>query len=88
MSEALAQQNTYTEEDYYNLPENIHAELIDGQFYLMSAPSSVFCKYFLKKIAKYFWRKLHFQIGESCKASAGNYSASHIAAIADRIQLL
>ena len=48
----------------------------------------VFCKYFLKKIAKYFWRKLHFQIGESCKASAGNYSASHIAAIADRIQLL
>ena len=31
----------YTEEDYYNLPENIRAELIDGQFYNMSAPSRI-----------------------------------------------
>lgn len=29
---------TYTEEDYYNLPENIRAELIDGQFYDMASP--------------------------------------------------
>ena len=36
----------------------------------------VFCKYFLENIAKYFWRILHLQIGESCKALAGNYSAS------------
>ena len=35
------QTNTYTEEDYYNLPENIRAELIDGQFYNMSAPSRI-----------------------------------------------
>lgn len=29
----------YTENDYYNLPENVRAELIDGQFYDMAAPS-------------------------------------------------
>ena len=41
MSEALANANIYTEEDYYNLPENVSAELIDGQIYYMSAPSRV-----------------------------------------------
>ncbi|MCI9148973.1 MAG: Uma2 family endonuclease [Lachnospiraceae bacterium] len=41
MSEALAHANIYTEEDYYNLPENIRAELIDGQIYYMSAPSRI-----------------------------------------------
>ncbi len=41
MSEALAHANIYTEEDYYNLPENARAELIDGQIYYMSAPSRV-----------------------------------------------
>lgn len=35
------QTNTYTEKDYYNLPENVRAELIDGQFYNMSAPSRI-----------------------------------------------
>lgn len=29
----------YTQEDYYNLPENIRAELIEGQLYYMAAPS-------------------------------------------------
>ena len=41
MSQALAHANNYTEEDYYNLPENVRAELIDGQFYYMSAPSRI-----------------------------------------------
>ncbi len=41
MSEALAHANIYTEEDYYNLPENVRAELIDGQLYYMSAPSRI-----------------------------------------------
>lgn len=31
----------YTEEDYYDLPEDIHAELINGQFYYQAAPSRV-----------------------------------------------
>lgn len=38
---ALAQEKKYTEDDYYNLPEDARAELIDGQFYDMSAPSRV-----------------------------------------------
>lgn len=36
---ALVQPKLYTEEDYYNLPDNVRAELIDGQFYYMAAPS-------------------------------------------------
>lgn len=36
---ALAQTKTYTEDDYYNLGEDVRAELIDGQFYYMAAPS-------------------------------------------------
>lgn len=36
---ALMQTKIYTEEDYYNLPEDIRAELIDGQIYYMSAPT-------------------------------------------------
>lgn len=38
---ALAQKTFYTEDDYYKLPDNIRAELIDGQFYNMSAPSRI-----------------------------------------------
>lgn len=36
---------SYTENDYYNLPENVRAELIDGQFYDMAAPSGSTRKY-------------------------------------------
>lgn len=36
-----AQLNTYTEDDYYNLPENVRAELIDGQIYYQAAPSRI-----------------------------------------------
>lgn len=39
MAPALAQPKIYTEEDYNNLPEDVRAELIDGQLYYMSAPS-------------------------------------------------
>lgn len=36
----LAQKKQYTEEDYYELPENIRAELIDGELiYAQAAPS-------------------------------------------------
>ena len=37
---ALPQEKNYTEEDYYNLPENVRAELINGQFYNISSPPS------------------------------------------------
>lgn len=33
--------NSYTIEDYHALPDNVRAELIDGQFYYMGAPSAV-----------------------------------------------
>ena len=39
---ALAQMKLYTEEDYYNLPKTIRAELIDGYLiYNQSAPSRI-----------------------------------------------
>jgi len=38
---ALAQPRSYTEDDYYGLPENIRAELIDGNLvYNQAAPST------------------------------------------------
>ncbi len=33
--------NYYTEEDYYNLPDDVRTELIDGVFYDMAAPSQL-----------------------------------------------
>ena len=36
---AIPQERFYTEEDYEKLPENIHAELIDGKIYDQAAPS-------------------------------------------------
>lgn len=38
---SLAQLKTYTEEDYYALPEDIRAELIEGQIYYMAAPGRI-----------------------------------------------
>ena len=35
----MAQPKLYTEDDYYNLPEDVRAELIDGQIYYQAAPS-------------------------------------------------
>lgn len=35
----LPQKQLYTESDYYALPENVRAELIDGQIYYQAAPS-------------------------------------------------
>lgn len=36
MPQISAQPPLYTEDDYYNLPEDTHAELIDGRFYNIS----------------------------------------------------
>ena len=38
---AFSQLKSYTEEDYYSLPENVRAELVDGQIYYMAAPSRI-----------------------------------------------
>ncbi len=37
----LPKDNTYTSEDYWNLPEGERAELINGQFYSMAPPDYV-----------------------------------------------
>lgn len=34
----LVQSDLYTEEDYYNLPEDIRAELINSHIYYQTAP--------------------------------------------------
>ncbi len=39
MSDASEKLSIYTEDDYYSLPEQVRAELIEGQFYNMAAPS-------------------------------------------------
>ena len=38
---SLPQKQFYTAEDYWNLPEDVRAELIDGQIYYQAAPSRV-----------------------------------------------
>lgn len=38
---ALAQKKYYTAEDYYNIPEEIRAELINGEIVYMAAPSRI-----------------------------------------------
>ena len=63
MSEVLAHENIYTEEDYYNLPENVRAELIDGQIYYMSAPSRIH-----QEILSY----LHLEIGNYLRSQKGS----------------
>lgn len=39
--DALRLENDYTEDDYYNLPEDERAELIDGMLYDMASPSRI-----------------------------------------------
>lgn len=59
---ALAQFEAYTEEDYYRLPENVRAELIDGQFYCMAAPTRIHQK---------LLSELHISIGQYLRSKGG-----------------
>ena len=63
MSQALARTDFYTEDDYYNLPENVRAELIDGQFYDMAAPS---------RIHQEILSSLHLEIGNYLRSKKGS----------------
>lgn len=52
----LPQKKLYTEDDYYSLPEDVRAELIDGQIYYQAAPSRAHQKILMsvsKTIANY-----------------------------------
>lgn len=53
---AIPQKQVYTESDYYNLPEDVRAELIDGQIYNQAAPGYMHQKILMsisKTIANY-----------------------------------
>ncbi len=50
----LPQERIYTEDDYNNLPEDVRAEIIDGQIYYQAAPSRIH-----QEILSY----LHIEIG-------------------------
>ena len=41
VAERWPNQGNYTVEDYFNLPDDIRAELIDGRFYIMNVPSYI-----------------------------------------------
>ena len=72
VAQALAQVKIHTEDDYYNLPEDARAELINGQFYDMSAPSrkhQEISAELLIVIRQYIKSKSGF-----CKAYAGPFA--------------
>lgn len=60
---ALAQSKLYTEDDYYSLPEDVRAELIDGQIYYQAAPS---------RIHQTVLSELHIIIGSYIKSKGGS----------------
>ena len=71
MASALSkiETETYTEEDYYSLGEDIRAELINGQFYYMAAPSRIhqeILMYLSKIIANYIDSKKRRLQGLPC----------------------
>lgn len=64
-----ARQTRYTEADYDSLPEQVRAELIDGQFYDMASPS---------RIHQRILSELHITIGQYIRSKGGGcqvYSA-------------
>lgn len=62
MSEALAQENIYTIDDIYNLPEGSRAELIDGRIYYMAPHSTRH-----QRILSF----LHLEIGNYIRSNGG-----------------
>lgn len=60
---ALPQQKIYTEDDYYNIPEDVRAELVDGRIYYQAAPSRLhqeILAFLFKKIGNYIDEKNGF----------------------------
>ena len=60
---ALPQEKLYTEEDYYNIPEDVRAELIEGRIYYQAAPSRIHQKVL---------SELHLTIGAYIKSKKGS----------------
>lgn len=60
---AIPQKQIYTEIDYYALPEDVRAELIDGQIYYQAAPS---------RIHQEILSELHVAIHQYIKSKSGS----------------
>ncbi len=60
---AIPQKQLYTEDDYYRIPEDVRAELIDGQIYYQSAPS---------RVHQRILSKLHQRIANYIDAKSGS----------------
>lgn len=58
----LAQTKFYTEDDYYNIPEDVRAELIDGKIYYQAAPNRTHQK---------ILSELHITIGQYIRSKDG-----------------
>lgn len=58
----LPKPTLYTQEDYYNLPEDVRADLIDGQIYYHAAPS---------RKHQTILSELHLTIGNYIKSKNG-----------------
>lgn len=58
----MPQKQIYTEDDYYSIPEDVRAELIDGQIYYQAAPS---------RAHQRALSKLHQRIANYIDAKAG-----------------
>lgn len=63
MSQIFAQEKIYTEDDYYNLPEDVRAELIDGRIYYQAAPG---------RQHQTILSELHIAIGNYLKSKKGS----------------
>ena len=79
MSEALARTNIYTEEDYYNLPEDVRAELIDGQIYYMAAPSRIH-----QEILSF----LHLEIGNYLHSKKGPAKSTRLPSLSSYLKTM
>ena len=68
-SMADAFRNQLDDPKFKEIPfEDQFGMLVDIEYSSRKNNRLVFCKHFLEKNAKYFWRMLHLQIGEYCKA--------------------
>ncbi|MBR1744260.1 MAG: Uma2 family endonuclease [Lachnospiraceae bacterium] len=61
--DAVKREKIYTEEDYYNTPDGVRAELIDGELIYNMAPPS--------RIHQTILSELHLSIGNYIKAKKG-----------------
>lgn len=76
-SEASAHASGCTEDDYYNLPKNVRSELIDGQFYSMSAPSRIHQK-ILMELSWPIQNYIRSKTGKAISAAIVDFAALHL----------